>query len=49
MGEIKAELEELVKLGSPPAVTIVDAGKTQIASGSKTVLAFFAPVDETLL
>ena len=46
---MKAIKKEVDELGGPPSIVIRDAGRTQIARGSKTVLAFFAPIDESLL
>ena len=44
------ELHELIDAQEGPEPALVrDAGRTQIARGSKTVLAFFAPADKRLL
>ena len=46
---LEAYKKEIAELGGPPPIVIKDAGRTQIAAGSKTVLGCFAPVDESLL
>ena len=47
--EMDAMKQVILDCEGPPPVTIKDAGRTQIARGSKTVLAFFAPIDKSLL
>ena len=47
--EMESLKEVIADSGGPPPVIIRDAGKTQIARGSKTVLAFFAPINKSLL